>query len=187
MENDEGSGKGARTRALNRRTFFGGRVSLNVAADRGSRINLRCYYTGSKRVTASRSSSFDHCDGIGWVRADRDQYLLMLWICRPPGANAGANRDDGDHKIVVISTGLHWRANYLEWHQGIAGVCDSAPGLTGRWTNYFSLGKGRPPPLPCVGAYRSIRRGDLLQQQASARHSLRKKFAVHQALMATGP
>src|SRR5258707_14335850 len=51
----------------------------------------------------------------------------MLRICGPAGADPGNDRDDRDHAAVLVSAGVHRRADPMEWGQRIielgAGAC----------------------------------------------------------------
>ena len=118
MENDKGRDKSAREsiepQDIFHRAFYP--LTLPLTVGPGS------IPVASKRGTRSRPSSFDNFDGIGWFRADRVQHLPVLWIRRSPSANAWTNRDDGNHEIVVVSSRLHWRSNWLERHQGVSGL-----------------------------------------------------------------
>jgi hypothetical protein len=74
------------------------------------------------------------------VSFDRDQHSALPWICRPAGANAGSNGDDGDHTIVVIFPSLYRCTDSLEWDQSITRVGYPAFCLTKRlipWSEKF--------------------------------------------------
>jgi hypothetical protein len=46
----------------------------------------------------------------------------VLRICRPVGQIGWDYRDERDYAAVVVFTGLHWGADFLEWSEGVAGV-----------------------------------------------------------------
>jgi hypothetical protein len=91
-----------------------GILSLDIATDCRPCIHLCGDHAGRERGSPSRVPSFDNLGGTHWIGADRDQHFALLWICRPVGANPGANRDDGDHTIVVLFPRLYRCANRLE-------------------------------------------------------------------------
>ena len=99
-----------------------------------------------------------------------------LWICRPPGMNAGTNGYVGHRKASVVSSRLHWRANWLERGQSVAGVGCPAHCLTK--TRYATI---RPIRIassrPWLGQCRS--RGSSLARISSAFiHAGATKFAL---------
>jgi hypothetical protein len=91
-----------------------GILSLDFATNRGPWINLSGAHAGRERGSSSRVPSCDNLGGTHWIGADRGQHFALLWICRPVGANPGANRNDGDHSIVVLLPGLYRCADRLE-------------------------------------------------------------------------
>src|SRR5262249_16574730 len=105
-----------------------GVLPADIAAYRWAGIDLGGHHAGSERRAAPRAASGDHCGGAECVRADRVEHLPVLWIFRPAGANAGANRDDGGDEIVGVSAGVHRRADRMERHQGVAGITGAACG-----------------------------------------------------------
>src|SRR5580698_1170898 len=116
-----------------------GILSLDFAINRGPRIDLSGAHAGRERGSPSRVPSCDNLGGTHWIGADRGQHFALLWICRPVGANPGANRNDGDHPIVVLFPRLYRCANRLERNQRIAGVTDAAYWLTRRGGHWLLL------------------------------------------------
>lgn len=87
---------------------------------------------GANARSPSPVPCFDNFGCSRWIGVDRDQHFPVLWICRPVGANAGSDGDDGDHTIVVVFPGLYRCADCLERDQSIAGVAHAAFCLTER-------------------------------------------------------
>src|SRR6266478_4211538 len=105
-------------------------LSLDDATDSRPWINLRGDHAGRERGSPSLVPSFDNFGCTHWIGVDRDQHFAVLWICRPVGANAWCDGDDGDYAIVVVFPGLYRCADCLERGQSIAGVGNAAFRLT---------------------------------------------------------
>ena len=61
------------------------------------------------------------CGDCG-MRFAGGEYFSVLRICRPAGENTGDDGDDGDSATDVVSAGVHWGADYVEWGERVVGV-----------------------------------------------------------------
>lgn len=133
MQKDEGCDSGNR-RSI-RKMYFVARLPVDPPADGRSRVDFCGHHVGGECGPQSRAASFDRFGCACRLGVNRFEYFCVLRVCRPTRTGPRADRDVGNDKTLVLSTGVYRCPNRMERLEGSVGIRFAAHCLTAARTH----------------------------------------------------